>query len=186
MSNEGRKTERGRELSPPAVLRGENHRVEQASLVEVIEWFLTNDPRVGVIRHPSVEELFQWKQQEEELSDQQGFVFNSAEDRLAIGIFQALETNRDERELHAWISNLLAALDDSAKVNEEISGAYGLASAEGVSPLSEAEKIPSRQEREFYLRACWLEALCTAEVRVLGWIYQGLYGRSFHPNNLEH
>jgi hypothetical protein len=35
------------------------------------------------------------------------FVFSQAEDRLAIGIIQALADNTTERELHAWISQLL-------------------------------------------------------------------------------
>ena len=78
---------------------------------------------------------------------------------------------------------MLAALDDASKTNEAIAEAYGLRPSEESPVVSEAEKIPSRREREIYLTCCWLETLCTAEARVLGWAYRALYGRAFHPDN---
>ena len=45
----------------------------------------------------------------------------------------------------------------------------------------EAEKIPTEEEKRFYLTSCWIESLCTAEVRFLGWVYQELYGKPFEP-----
>ena len=45
------------------------------------------------------------------------------------------------------------------------------------------EYVPTARGREIYLTCCWLETLCTAEVRVLGWVYQARFGRAFHPNN---
>lgn len=171
---------------PPEIKPGQEHRAWHSQLAEAVQWFLDHDERVAVIRHRSVEELFQWKQQEQERETPGVYHFNTAEDRLAVGIFQAVEANPNESSLHAWIGDLLQALDDSSKLNEEISGAYGLSAAEGVSALGEAAKIPSERERHFYLNACWLEALCTAEARVLGWVYQGLYGRAFHPDTFKH
>jgi hypothetical protein len=88
-----------------------------------------------------------------------------------------------ERELHGWISQLLNTLDEASKVNEEIANAYRLETTGGASVVKEAEKIPMRRERNGYLISCWLETLCTAEVRVLGWVYQELYGRPFRPDN---
>ena len=44
-----------------------------------------------------------------------------------------------------------------------------------------AEKLTTKNERRLYLTSCWLEALCTAEARVLGWIYQEIYGRTYSP-----
>jgi hypothetical protein len=32
-----------------------------------------------------------------------------------------------------------------------------------------------------YLSSCWFDALFTAEARVLGWVYQELYGKPFQP-----
>lgn len=157
--------------------------ITPSSLVQVIAWFLDYDPRVAQIRAPAVNELFQWKQGQ--ASGAESFVFDSAEDRLAVGIAQALETYGDEAALHGWITELLQALDESAKLNEEIATAYKLHITEDSSALVEAAKIPNEREREFYVTACWLEALCTAEARVLGWIYQGLYGRAFHPENFN-
>lgn len=170
---------------PPALKHHPDQRVFQAQLAEAMQWFLDYDPRVAVIRHPNVEELFQWKQKQSEREDFGAYRFDSAEDRLAIGIFQAVESNADERLLHTWIGDLLQALDESSKLNEEISGAYKLSTAEGASALGEAAKIPTARERYFYLNACWLEALCTAEARVLGWIYQNLYNRAFHPDTFK-
>ncbi|HVG37750.1 MAG TPA: hypothetical protein VM870_00600 [Pyrinomonadaceae bacterium] len=171
---------------PPSLQRDARGAVAPASLVGVIGWFLDYDSRVAMMRHSSVEELFQWKQRQSPPSGEETFVFDSAEDRLAIGIAQALEIYRDEAALHGWLADLLGALDESSKLNEEISAAYKLRTEEGASALAEAAKIPNVREREFYLTACWLEALCTAEARVLGWIYQELYGRAFRPDNFSH
>ena len=169
---------------PPALRRGAGGRIEPASLAAVIQWFLDYDERVAVVRFPAVEALFQWRQQEElkGLGDD-AVAFRLAEDRLAVGGMQALVEHDDEAALHAWIKQLLAALDDASKTNEAISEAYGLKPSEESGVVQESEKIPSRREREIYLNCCWLETLCTAEARVLGWTYQGLYGRPFHPVN---
>lgn len=169
---------------PPVPRRGAGGRIEPSSLAEVIQWFLDYDERVAVVRFPAVEALFQWRQQEElkSLGDE-AVAFRQAEDRLAVGVMQALVENDSEGELHAWIKQLLSALDDASKTNEAISEAYGLKPSEESGVVQESEKIPSRREREVYLNCCWLETLCTAEARVLGWAYQGLYGRPFHPDN---
>jgi hypothetical protein len=168
---------------PPALRRDAQGRIEPSSLADLIQWFLDFDERVAVVRFPAVESLFQWKQGED-LREQPGaFAFGRAEDRLAVGVMQALVENGDERALHGWIKDLLAALDDASKTNEAIAESYGLKPSEASSVVAEAEKIPSRRERDIYLNCCWLETLCTAEARVLGWAYQGLYGRAFHPDN---
>ncbi|HLM58869.1 MAG TPA: hypothetical protein VK422_22385 [Pyrinomonadaceae bacterium] len=169
--------------SPPALERDAGGRVEPASLAGLIQWFLDYDERVAVVRFPVVEALFQWKQQETMREQPDSVGFNSAEDRLAIGVMQALVSNDTERELHAWLRELLGALDDATKTNEAIAESYGLKPGEESSPVEESEKIPSRREREVYLTCCWLETLCTAEIRVLGWAYKELYGRPFHPEN---
>jgi hypothetical protein len=169
--------------APPAFRRDAQGRVEPASLAAVIQWFLDYDERVAVVRFPAVEALFQWRQQEEPKGSEEPFGFNRAEDRLAIGVMQALVEHDTEAELHDWIKELLAALEDARQTNESIAEAYGLKPSEDASVVTEAEKIPSRRERDIYLNCCWLETLCTAEARVLGWAYQGLYGRAFHPEN---
>lgn len=168
---------------PPALRRDADGRIEPSSLADLIQWFLDFDERVAVVRFPAVESLFQWKQGEDLKAQPGTFAFGRAEDRLAIGVMQALIENGDERALHGWIKDLLAALDDASKTNEAIAEGYGLKPSEDSSVVEESEKIPSRREREIYLNCCWLETLCTAEARVLGWAYQGLYGRPFHPEN---
>ena len=169
---------------PPRVRRDARGRVEPASLAAVIQWFLDYDERVAVVRFPAVEALFQWRQQEELKGAEEPLGFNRAEDRLAVGVMQALVEHDSEGALHGWIKELLAALEDARQTNEAIAEAYGLKPSEESSVVHEAEKIPSRRERDIYLNCCWLETLCTAEARVLGWAYQGLYGRAFHPDNL--
>lgn len=168
---------------PPSLRRDDAGRVEPSSLADVIGWFLSYDERVAVVNFPAVESLFQWKQGEALREAPDSFTFERAEDRLAVGIAQALATHADECALHAWVKELLGALDEATKTNEEIASAYDLHPDEETSVVEEAEKIPARREREIYLTCCWLETLCTAEIRVLGWAYQELYGRPFHPNN---
>jgi len=173
----------GGQFQPPPLRRDAGGRVEPSSLAGVIQWFLDYDERVAVVRFPAVEALFQWRQQETLKEHPESYAFSRAEDRLAVGVMQALVEHATEAELHAWIKELLSALDDASKTNEAIAEAYGLRPSAESPVVSEAEKIPSRREREIYLNCCWLETLCTAEARVLGWVYQGLYGRAFHPDN---
>lgn len=172
-------------FAPPKLQRDHDGALEQSSVADCIQWFLDHDPRVAAIKHPSVEELFQWKQAESKRQDEDIYIFDTAEDRLAIGIVQALITHAAERTLHAWISQLLNALEDASKTNEELSHAYHLQMTDGASMVSEAAKIPAQQERTLFLTSCWLEALCTAEIRVLGWIYQDLYDGPFHPQQID-
>ena len=104
-------------LTPP-LQRLPTGEVDLDSVPDVIEWFLNYDQRVAVIRHPSVEEVFQWKQKHASNQGEKVFQFNRAEDRLAIGIIQALADNPSERELHSWISQLLNALESASKATE--------------------------------------------------------------------
>lgn len=177
------RAEQGDTRQPPAIHRDGEGRIEPGSLARLMQWFLDYDERVAVVRFPAVEALFQWRQQQELGERADAFAFRLAEDRLAVGVMQALIENDTERALHGWIKELLAALDDASKTNEMIADSYGLKPSEESSVVAEAEKIPSRRERDIYLNCCWLETLCTAEARVLGWAYQGLYGRPFHPDN---
>ena len=166
--------------APPPLEHDRRGRINATSLADVIQWFLDHDRRAAVIRHPKVEELFHWKQQQASREGESVYRFDHAEDRLAIGIMQALAQHSTERALHGWISQLLNALDDAAKTNEEISTAYKL-DGEAPSAVKEAEKIPTAGGRKVYLTCCWLETLCTAELRIIGWIYQELYGKPFQP-----
>src|SRR5207253_1274685 len=117
------------------------------SIPDVIQWFLDYDQRVATIKHPKVEELFQWKQEQSRLAGEEVFSFNCAEDRVAIGIIQSVAHNPTERDLHAWIGQLLNALDDAAKATEQLAAAYQLNLAESASVVSESEKIPATTER---------------------------------------
>jgi len=167
----------------PKLGRDEYGNVDYDSVPEVIQWFLDYDQRVSIVKHPRVEELFQWKQQETSSQGEKVFIFNRAEDRLAIGIIQALAHNPTERELHDWIGQLLNALDAASKATENTVSAYALNVSTESSVVAESKKIPAVTSRTDFLMNCWLETLCTAEIRVLGWLYQEFYGRPFHPNN---
>ena len=171
----------GEPLNPPPLLRDAQGNIDPDSVPEVIQWFLDYDQRVGIIRHRNVEEVFQWKQQQSRDQGEVVFDFKQAEDRLAIGIIQALAENHSERALHSWIGQLLNALDTASKANEATAEAYKLDLGSGGSVVKEAEKIPSARGQHDFLINCWLETLCTAEARVLGWLYKEFYGRPFAP-----
>ena len=178
------KAEIAEPVSAGPTLERDNHgNVDYDSVPDVIQWFLDFDQRVAIIKHPRVEELFHWKQQETKSQGEDVFVFNHAEDRLAIGIIQALAHNPSEPQLHAWIAQLLNALDAASKATESVVADYGLNVAAEASVVAESKKIPASTARSDFLFNCWLEALCTAEIRVLGWLYQEFYGRPFHPSN---
>src|SRR5438132_1511939 len=103
--------------------------------------------------------------------------------RLAIGIIQSIAHNPTERELHAWIGQLLNALDRASKATEDVSSAYSLDMNAATSIVNESQKIPAQRVRLEFLINCWIESLCTAEIRVLGWLYQEFYRRPFRPEN---
>lgn len=167
----------------PVLLRDEYGAVNYDSLPDVIQWFLDYDQRVAVIKHPKVEELFQWKQEQSRQAGEDVFNFNRAEDRVAIGIIQSVAHNPTEPELHAWIAQLLNALNRASQTTEQLSSEYQLDMTAAVSIVQESKKIPANVTRNNFLFDCWLETLCTAEVRVLGWLYLEFYGRPFHPEN---
>lgn len=173
----------GQQMAPdfPPLRRDARGRIDVDSVPDVIQWFLDYDQRVGIVKHPRVEEVFQWKQEQSRGAGEAVFSFNRAEDRLAIGIIQALSENTDERSLHGWISQLLTALDEAAKANESATEAYRLDLQGAQSVVKEAERIPSQRGRQDFLINCWVETLCTAEARVLGWLYKEFYGRPFAP-----
>lgn len=167
--------------SPP-LLRDAAGRIDVDSIPDVIEWFVSYDQRVAIIRHPSVEEVFQWKQQHSESQGEEVFRFNRAEDRLAIGIIQALADNPTERDLHSWITQLLGALDVASKATEATTETYKLELQGSESIVKQADRIPFERGRNSFLLNCWIETLCTAEARVLGWLYKEFYGRPFQPD----
>lgn len=156
-------------------------RAETNSLADVVEWFLNFDERVIRVRHPQVEELFQWKQKDDEENGIGTYPFENAEARFAIGVFQALEENNNEPLLKLWISDVLNALQEAREIKTELTETYKLDADPMDAAIVKAEKLTANAERRMYLTSCWLEALFTAEARVLGWIYQELYGRTFQP-----
>ena len=65
-------------LNQPPLIRDARGRVDVDSVPDVIEWFLNYDQLVSVIKHPRVEEVFQWKQEQSRRADEDVFVFNRA------------------------------------------------------------------------------------------------------------
>lgn len=164
---------------PPKLRRAADGSIDTNSLADLLEWFLNFDSRVALVRHPQVEELFQWKQQDDADNGANVYPFENAEARFAIGAFQALGENDTEEKLARWITDVLQALGEAKEANEDISAQYNLDQSR--SHIEESAKIPTETERRFYLTTSWLEALCTAEVRFLGWVYQELYNKPFQP-----
>ena len=83
-----------KENQPPALRRGADGESEPASLADLIEWFLTYDERTARMRHPHNEELFRWKQADDEANGIGTYPFENAEARFAIGVFQAASGKR--------------------------------------------------------------------------------------------
>ncbi len=164
---------------PPKLRQTPNGDTDTNSLADLLEWFLNNDQRVGLVRHPHVEELFQWKQADDEANDAKRYHFDNAESRFAIGVFQALGENNSEEKLQNWITEVLQTLGEVKQISEDMAADYKLDA--GRSHVGEAAKIPTANERRLFLTSSWLEALCTAEVRFLGWVYQEMYGKPFQP-----
>jgi len=166
---------------PPKLRPGNEGGIEPSSLADLVEWFLNYDERTARIRHQNTEELFQWKQKDDEANGVGTYPFENAEARFAIGVFQALQENNSEPLLGLWLNDVLAALHESRETKREITEANDLDKDIEKSSIEKASLLTTNAERRLYLTSCWLEALCTAEARVLGWIYQELYGKPFTP-----
>ena len=169
------------DTQPPRLKRNESGSIEPASIADVVEWFLNYDERVARMRHSTFEELFRWKQANDQSNGVAIYPFENAESRFAIGIFQAIEQNSSEPLLKLWITDVLNALHEARESKQEITDNNKLDAYVDLSPLEKANLLTTNSERRFYLSSCWLEALCTAEARVLGWMYQEIYGKPFQP-----
>lgn len=169
------------EIRPPKIVRRADGTPEPAAVADLIEWFLNFDERTMRIRHPHSNELFQWKQLDDQANGAATYPFENAEARFAIGTFQAITDNNSEPMLGLWLNDVLTALDQSRNAKSEITELNKLDPAAHDSPLVKAEKLTTNAERRLFLSSCWLETLFTAEARVLGWVYQELYGRPFTP-----
>src|SRR5215213_6702533 len=169
------------ENGPPKLRPGADGGIDDASLADLIEWFLNYDERTARMRHAYTEELFHWKQHDDVENGFGIYPFENAEARFAIGVFQALKENSSEPLLGLWLSDVLAALHEARETKTEISEANKLDESPDQLALEKAEKLTSNAERRLYLTSCWLEQLCTAEARVLGWVYQEIYGRPYTP-----
>ncbi len=167
------------ENQPPKLRHKDNGEVETGSLADLLDWFLMYDERTARMRHANVEELFQWKQMDDVEQGISIFPFENAEARFAVGAFQALAENNSEPLLKLWISDLLEALQESHKTKNDMAETYNLDEDIEAFALVKAEKLTTNVEKRLYLTSCWLEALCTAEARFLGWVYQEIYGRPF-------
>ena len=165
---------------PPKLEKTASGDINTNSLADLLEWFLNFDQRVALVRNPQVEELFRWKQADDAENDIETYPFENAESRFAIGVFQALGENDSEAELQKWITEVLQALGESKQTGEDIAKSYKLDQSQ--SHVEQAKAIPSNTERRLYLSSCWLESLCTAEVRFLGWVFQEIYGKPFVIN----
>jgi hypothetical protein len=166
---------------PPKLRRSEAGEIDNSSLADQIEWFLNFDERVARMRHANAEELFQWKQKDDAEQGVGVYPFENAEARFAIGVVQALKENNSEPLLKLWITDVLEALNHSRETKTELTSAYDLDTDIEAFSRVKAEKLTTKNERRLYLTSCWLEALCTAEARALGWIYQEIYGRTYSP-----
>lgn len=167
------------ENQPPKLRQTTTGETDISSLADLLEWFLMYDERTARIRHLNSEELFQWKQQDDAANGVATYPFENAEARLAVGALQALAENNTEPLLKLWISDLLEAIQESHKTKTEIAESYDLDADLDAFALKKAEKLTTNAEKRLYLTSCWLETLCTAEVRFLGWVYQELYGKPF-------
>lgn len=166
---------------PPQLLRTDAGEIESGSLADLIDWFLNYDERTARIRHSNTESLFQWKQADDAANGIEIYPFENAESRFAIGLFQALAENRTEPMLALWLNDVIAALHDARTARSEMDEQFKLNENAEDPSIVKAEKLTANAEKRYYLTSCWLEALCTAEARVLGWVYQELYGKPFTP-----
>lgn len=169
------------EIRPPALAKNPNGDINVNSLADLLEWFLNYDQKVGIMRHPHVQELFEWKQADDAANGVSVYPFENAEARFAVGTFQAIAENNSQPQLQQWMTDILLALGEAKQTREDFVAQNNLETNQGASFIVEAQKLPTRIEQRLFLTSAWIESLCMAEVRFLGWVYQELYGVPFQP-----
>ena len=169
------------EIALPKLRRTEKGELDIGSVADLLEWFLTFDERTARMRHANTDELFQWKQKDDEATGVGIYPFENAEARFAVGAIQALGENNTETLLKEWITDVLEALGRARETKSELTTAYDLDSDLAAFSLKKAERLTANTEKRLYLSCCWLEALCTSEARFLGFVYQEIYGQPFAP-----
>ena len=102
---------------PPKLRPTADGTIDMNSLADVVEWFLNFDEQTARMRHPHVNELFHWKQQDDESSGVGTYPFENAEARFAIGVLQAVKENNSEPLLKMWISDVLNALQQAREID---------------------------------------------------------------------
>lgn len=170
-----------KQIEPPKLRRTETGELDIGSLADLLEWFLTYDERTARIRHANSDELFQWKQKDDEENGVGIYPFENAEARFAVGAIQALGENNSEPLLKMWITDVLEALGRARETKTELEHSFNLNADMEAFSLAKAEKLTTKTEKRLYLSCCWLEALCTAEARFLGYVYQEIYGKPYEP-----
>lgn len=167
--------------TPPPIAYLPDGSPDHGSLADVVEWFLNFDERTARMRHPHTDELFHWKQADDEENGIGTYPFPNAEARFAVGTIQAVVQNGSEPLLKMWITDILEAIGQARSAKAELTAAYGLDADVEESAVERSARIPTQNDRRLFLTSCWLDALYTAEARVLGWLYQEIYGRPFAP-----
>ena len=70
---------------PKLILKSGSGEPDLNSLADLLEWFLTYDERTARMRHPHTNEIFLWKQSDDEANGVAIYPFENAEARFAIG-----------------------------------------------------------------------------------------------------
>lgn len=169
------------EIRPPALIKNPDGDINVNSLADLLEWFLNYDQKVNIMRHPHVQELFEWKQADDAAQGKEVYPFENAEARFAVGAFQAIAENKSQSQLQEWITDVLQALGEAKQTREDFVKENNLETSQGASFVMESQKLSSKIEQRLFLTSAWIESLCTAEVRFLGWVYQEIYGVAFQP-----
>ena len=165
-------------LNLPPLQRDARGNVDLDSVPDVIQWFLDYDQRVAIIKHPNVEEVFQWKQEQSRRRRAKKF---SISIRPKIGwrseSFRRLPRTPPNARFIRGLANFLTRSTPRRRPTKQLPKLTSSISRSGGSIVKEAEKIPSAARTSRFLINCWVETLCTAEARVLGWLYKEFYGR---------
>ena len=169
------------ETEPPKLKIADTGQPDIGSLADLLEWFLMYDERTARMRHANTDELFQWKQRDDEANGVGIYPFDNAEARFAVGAIQALGENNTEPLLKDWITDVLEALGRARETKTELEHSFNLTADMEASSLTKSELLTTNTGKRLYLSSCWLEVLCTAEARFLGWVYQEIYSKTYSP-----
>ena len=169
------------QLSHPPLLRDPSGHVDVDSVPDVIQWFLDYDSRVAIIKHPRLKRSFNGSRNKADRTTKKYSCLAGLRIVWQLGLSRLWARTPRNAAFTPGLGSCSMRSTRPQRLTKPFLRPMAWTS-QLTSIVTEATKIPTQRGRNDFLVNCWVETLCTAEARVLGWLYKEFYGRPYSPN----